>query len=882
MRSPPLPHLALVLLAGALAYWLVQGRATVTPPVDNQAGSASSNQPSSNGAWQNDDANALRVARADSTTAARAQTESHRAIRPHASDATWVDIQVVNAAGEAVPSAIVYWYDNKASELLEDDNTIDGVERMMIYRQPCELARRHGWSVPTDENGKARVTLFDPTFLAGTADGMFGHFVLDPSTPEPEGGHRLVLLPDANVTVLVLDDQDKPCSGVPVTLVVLDSDTNLLGNYGLNAMARSGDDGIAVIAHIQEWRRLMFSDPGYDDTPNRAHVHAMLPQHDDLGSAIDLYNPPTDVIVLRMPACGSARMRVDFPGIPDANTHEMVLNGDATSRYGGYFVGRPAHDGWTYFQHVPIQKRYRATSLAAVNINHTFAGPTFRGDVVEVVITRPTNLIMLRCRIVDEQGEPVTNKHFSARLSGSCVPSHLQFRTDGGGSALITIRFDPNADAVAIESGTISMIGADTGYGIATIAPMTLRPGVFDLGDLNLERGRPVAAGQLMAGGVPYKLPISVSLTTFDPAATTASDRWRAMHAISATIDDHGRFDVRANLPEGQHRLQFHGLHNQPVDPVPFRVGQQDLVVEIPVGHSLSASYFLPEGVDADEVQCHIVRSSSSSDKPRQDFQTYPDRGQAERCTMRWHGLPAGTYTLEMALWAQPKPLVRIPDVVVPPPATGDARLIDIDLRQLVQVVTVELLEPEGGQLDGYGALFPAGQMVAGNWRGYSVFGAKTRLLLPPGQVDLVAAIEGYQPTPVRGVGPNLSARMFPWPKVKLRLAEPAPLPATFQVLMQIEGTRQDKSWFGPNSEDSLAALVGVEWRPWPLEDGIIELQIGNGAHRLRVFVGNAHRHIEVHGVTPAQILPTQRDVTVTVPKASWQAAIDAFSKPPK
>ena len=79
MRSPPLPLLALLLLVGALAYWLAQRDGSVTPPVDNQPATRSTNQLSDNSSSQNNGGNTLRV------------------------------------AGEAVPNAMVYWYDNKAS-----------------------------------------------------------------------------------------------------------------------------------------------------------------------------------------------------------------------------------------------------------------------------------------------------------------------------------------------------------------------------------------------------------------------------------------------------------------------------------------------------------------------------------------------------------------------------------------------------------------------------------------------------------------------------------------------------------------------------------------------------------------------------------------------
>jgi len=877
MRSTLSTLLALLLVAGGLTYWLLKADA-VRPPTDNQATQQTPSQPT--GATTTP-TNGARVA-ASEQPIERLDTAPSKDHRPHAADATWADIQVVDTAGAPIPNATIHWYDDKAGGLLEANLELDGVERMMIFRQPCELARRHGWMVQADANGKARITMFDPTYVAGTAPNLFGYIELDPSTPTPDGCHRLVLAPDSNLTLLVLDEQDQPCSGVPVTLAVLDEDAALLGNYGLNAMARTNDDGIAVIKHLLEWRRLMFDNPEFANVPRQANAFLMLPQHNEPGPMIDLVNPPTDTVVLRMPTCGTVKARVELPGLPRVNNHEMVLTGDSSSRFNGYVVKLPADDGWTWFRYVPIQKRFRVNSLAARNIGEEFDGPAARGDVVEVVISQPKNVIFLRVHMVDHDGEPVAKKVLTAKLKGQHVRTYTQFTTDDNGDALLSMPFDPEADLVAIESGTINVIGASTGYGTATIKPMALRPGVFDLGDLVLERGKLVAAGRLMAGSEPYIKPISVAVQTFQATAEPPPPRWRTVHKCVATIAG-GRFEVHAKLPAGEHRLYFHGLHNQPVEPVPFRIGQQDLVVQIPVGHAVSASYLLPGGIDADDVQCRLVPTAAVgpiSNSLAERLQSYPDRIQGERCAVRWHGLPAGTYSLELSLWAQPKPMVVIKDIAVPPPPAGDARLIDIDLRKLVQVVTVNLLDPNGKPLDGYGALFSPEQMVAGKWRGHSVFGTTTRLLLPPGPVDLVAAIEGYQQAPVRGAGPQLIVRMFPWPTVTFRLAEPPKLPGKLKVLMQLEGTTKvDESWFGPNSEDSLAALVGSEFRPWPLENNKLRLQIGDGAHRLRIFVGTMRRFVEVEGATPTQVLPTERNVMVTVPQASWQAAIDAIGK---
>lgn len=876
MRTPTLFVLLLVVAASLAAFWLL----TTTDPVapSRQLDESAQTTPE-------EAATAALPSNRQAATAIdideRSAAKSIFPPRPHASNATWTDILVVNEAGAHVPDATVYWFDNDARELLEADPLITGVERLIMHQQPTKLAARYGWQVRADAEGRARVTVSDPTNISGKSLGLFGELAITPASAMPEDGYRLVLLPDHNLEVLALDEQDQPCRGLLISLMAIDQRGNLRkGGVGFTGMAVTRNDGTATIAHTRNWQRMLDERLDTESLQLRTFVHLLAPHNDDPGILIDLKNPPTGAIVLRVPSYGAVKMRVEVPGLK--STHEMFLSDDGNARFQGWMVGQPGDDGWTRFDYVPINKRFRAHSLAAANVNQLFDGPAFRGDVVEVVITPSADSILLQARLVDEQGAPAAMQYMTVQLHGKGIPRSRQFKTDGHGVAMFSI---PTEDAKPLEltSATISPIMPNTGYGKGHIPAMVLRPGMIDLGDIVFERGELVAAGQLLDGAEPYTKEIYVSLQTFTATPQGDPPQWRDGHDHVAQIDANGHFEVRAKLPPGEHRLYFHGEHNQPVEPVPFRVGDQDLIVQVPVGHALGASFLIPAGVDADAVQCRLIsaiaQATSAGDQDR--LTATPQRAQAERCAVEWHGLPAGTYTLELSLWAQPKPMAVVLDVAVPPPPAGDPRLAEIDLRALVQIVTIELKEADGTPAYGSGALFPPEQTVSGKWHGYPVFHDTTRLLLPPGPVNLQVMLDGYQPAPVIGNGPKITTRIFEWPRVTARLAEPAKLPDGFKMMMQLDPINDpDENWHSPDTSDSLKSLIGVGEQVWWLDSDTIKLQIGNGAHRLRVYLSNSsHRRIEVQGTTPAQILPTERTVTVHVPKANLQAAIDAFSK---
>ncbi|MFT6081309.1 MAG: hypothetical protein ACJAYX_002421 [Planctomycetota bacterium] len=879
MRTPTLLVLLLVVAASLAAFWLLTNTDPVAP--SRQSDESAQTTPE-------ETATASLPSNRQATTAididVRSAAETILPPRPHASDATWADILVVNEAGAPVPDATVYWFGNHARELLEADQLITGVELLIMHQQPSKLAARYGWQVRADAEGRARVTVSDQTQIAGKSFGLFGELAITPASAMPEDGYRLVLLPDHNLEVLALDEQDQPCRGLLISLIAIDQMGNLrTGGVGFTGMAVTRNDGTATIAHTRNWQRMLDERLDPESLQLRTFVHLLAPHNDDPGILIDLKSPPTGTIVLRVPSYGAVKMRVEVPGLK--STHEMFLSDDGHARFQGWMVGQPGNDGWTRFDYVPINKRFRAHSLAAANVNQLFDGPAFRGDVVEVVITPSADSIWLQARLLDEQGAPAAMHYMTVQLHGEGLPRSQQFKTDGNGLAMISIPTE-SAKPLELTSATISAIMPNTGYGKGHIPAMVLRPGMIDLGDIVLERGELVAAGQLLDGTEPYTKEIYVSLQTFTATPQGDPPQWRDVHDHVAQIDANGHFEVRAKLSPGEHRLYFHGEHNQPVEPVPFRVGDHDLVVQVPIAHALGASFLIPAGVDADAVQCRLIstnaQATSAGDQDR--LTAMPQRAQAERCAVEWHGILAGTYTVELSLWAQPKPLAVVLDVVIPAPTAGDPRLADIDLRALVQVVTIELKEADGTPANGSGAFFPTEQMASGKWHGYPVSHDTTRLLLPPGPIDLQIMLDGYQPAPVIGNGPKITTRVFEWPRVQVRLAEPTKLPDGLKMMMQLDPINAAaENWYSPDSYpdpyDTLKSLVGVGEQVWWLDSNKIELQIGNGTHRLQVYVSRKDRKVEVQGTAPMQILPTERNITVHVPKASLQAAIDAFSK---
>jgi hypothetical protein len=80
----------------------------------------------------------------------------------------------------------------------------------------------------------------------------------------------------------------------------------------------------------------------------------------------------------------------------------------------------------------------------------------------------------------------------------------------------------------------------------------------------------------------------------------------------------------------------------------------------------------------------------------------------------------------------------------VPPPPGGDPRLVDIDLRERLQLQTIRLFDEAGKPMSRMsGAFFPMGQDPAGDLVGFACHGTETKVPLPRGTTPLLIGISG-------------------------------------------------------------------------------------------------------------------------------------------
>lgn len=803
---------------------------------------------------------------------------SPAAAQPLPDDANWIDLLVVDETGAPIGGADVYWYDASAWPRIRELGQLTEREIEALVDRPERVIRHAGWQTRSDEHGRTRVTTTDDAVVAGVHEGRYGRLHLAAHVAAPPDGLRLVLAPDRRVTVLVHDDLDRPAAGVPVTLAVIDEQGDFSGPFGWHPMADTDERGVAVVEHLQELERSL-RDVGQVGEASRVVARALLPGCAEPTVRLSLAAPPSDPIVLRLPPCGSVRAQLRLGGQPVIASTEFEVQCEQEHDW-AMAQARPGASGWAHFPRVAVGKRYRLSSASRGRVDTSFAGPAVREQEVQVVLSSSTDRAQLRGRLLDAGRHPLAERRGFTYATGDSLPSHADFVTDAEGRFHVDLG---SAEDERPVEGIVFVVPATNAPSLrAELPPRTLRAGVEDLGDVGMVADDLVVAGRMLVDGEPVRRGLHVMVQRLDPAAE-AQETWEGVFYGPMPNAPDGHFAVHGERRPGRYRIFCYTSETQPLGPIEFAFGATDLVVEGHRGYRLAASMLLPPDTPPELVRVELIAQSVSTpgDEPLHDAQE-PTPMQGPRHALQWGRLSAGAYTIAVSEWTAHRPLVSIPDVQVPAPPGGDPRLVDIDLQPLLRVVTVRVFDPDGGPIAAQGAIFAAGLRADEDWRGVPIWGEEAvRIPLRRGPVDLVVAVEGYRPTPVRGAGDELSVRLQRWSELAITLADVPPLPAGVRLSVRSEAKEfASRAWSGPWSAGSLDRLLGGSAPSAEVAGGRATLRCGDGPQRLVVTVSSDRGSRDVEDIAPAEILPVAGPVTLRAPAAAWRRAIAAVAQP--
>jgi hypothetical protein len=826
-----------------------------------------------------------------------AAVHAEATLRPLRDDVAWVAVKVVDeATGQALPGAVVHWYDETAWEFFAERHGNDRREQELTWHGE-RLAELVGWRTRSDANGIARVALKEWSAICAQHGTLYGKLRLQAGAVPPIGGHAVELRADATVTVRVLDANGTPCADVPVGVAVLDKDKDQVGQHGWAALARSGADGIARIGHVPELTANLlgpWSEPG---TTFETRVRLVLAGHADAGVAFDAAAPPAEAIELRLPPCGSALVRAELAGKPLPGFRVAWMNvvrdepGNERNWFGSMRASSTAvvgPDGTARFPFVPLGQTYRFSADAIGGVDATQPGPVQAGQQIEVVLRPRDGAMMLAGTLLGVDRRPIADEQVQVTLAGPNVRNNHTLRTGPDGRFLFSVgpsRKDNRVDQISFQ---LRVKGQPPRRG--EVAGRTLRPGLEELGDVVLSEGATIVAGRVQARGEPWREKLNLRIERWEAADGQRPPRWRRHDGVLDHQDGAGGFALRGVAPPGRYRLAVSGTNLLPVTPVEFAPGASDLVVDVEPGNGLAASVLLPDGAIGEFVSAVLVPAAGAPAAPPAGGERREDALSRQLSTSRrarhhvtWPALPPGTYTLELRLWAHAAPMLAVPDVVVPPPAGGDQRLVDLDLRASLRVVTLTLLEADGRTaLEHDSVVFPAAQASATEWLGFSAWSRRAKLLLPHGPYDLLVGARGFRPQPARGEGAELAVRLDRWPTVAVRVPELPKLPDKTRITVALQPAQPSElKYRTPWSSGDASEYLSPPRRNVPLANGVATLPIGDGLHTLRLTVSaNRHTHV-LEGFEPQQVLPTVGEVVVSVPAPQWQRAVEVVSKPP-
>jgi hypothetical protein len=850
------------------------------------------------------------------------------ASRPLPEDARWIELLVVDkATGAPQPGALVHWHDDTAHAFLrgelDDDDEYMMPEAMQVSFQFVErAASAAGWRTRADADGKARVTLGKEwTKVAAVQGALFGELQLRDNSVPPAAGYRIELAPELGVTVRVVDDRDEPCAGVPLGLALLDA-ANADAAMSISAfpLAISDAQGLATIPHLQGMCAAGGSAGGADDrriydlerrgsrrkaaiaAPPKPvwHVRALVLGSRENGVAFDPTAPPSAPLALRLPPCGTLRVRAESGGKPAVGFRGVYArrltgaNEQASALDGGYRHAYADADGWARFPWVALGLRFELYSATSGGVHGQHDGPTARNQEVDVVLQPAADAALLAGRLLYPDRSPARGLRIVLRANGENLWLHEQSKTDADGRFVVNL--GSLGDDRAAKSMWIETVVKDAPAQRAELAGRTLPTGREDLGDIVLDDPPLLVAGRFtVAGtGAPFAEDVSLEVERqLPPEPGEHEAQWEWLDGQSAHKGKDGRFVVRGAAAAGNYRLQVGSDKALPTAPIAFRVGAADLVVELQLGNRLAASALLPPKTPELQVRFKLLPSRPQAlTRPDDDDDDDARRVQLEadielnakgRADARWNALPADTYTLRVELWTTGSELLTIPDVVVPPPATPDPRLVDIDLRARLRLVEVAVVGADGKALPrSNGAVFAQGTNVE-PWRGVAIREDVADLVLPPGPYDLLVCARGYRPLPVRGDGPRIEARVEAWPTVVVRLAGKPALPPTANLRLWLAGprlpeARYETTWGQSGDREDYLQASG---RRHANANGVVKLPIGDGPHTLHVGLYNDHGGREIALTPPVIVLPSQTEITVAVPDEAWQRAIAELPNEP-
>ena len=767
-------------------------------------------------------------------------------------DAKWIDVLVVDKLTlQPIAGADAVWSDETT---WAHSRKLSAAEREQAARDMERMARQWGWRGRSDREGTLRVHLgkqMTAVFVRHAGSYGYAHFRADQEPPK--NGYRVLLELDCAVHVHVVDAVGKPAEGVGLSLEGDDSRKQPMYSSG---ELRTDHEGNAAFLHAQQRRTVQWG-PKQGQLVVQWRLFVCIPGLEIPPVLIDVVQIPSEPIEVRLPPTGRLRAKAIFEGAPVPGLESIAFHAGLKADENASALAVSAFidaDGWARFHHVPLGKQlFVMLQQASGQTEREVPGPTLQGQEVEVTFDLAESHLVLTGRLLDGNGAAIANEQVIAGFDATVSSGGAEVQTDAAGRFVLSLAYRQADSQQGAKLKRLVFEWHQEGGAAQSVEvpPRDLVRGRNELGDLRFGLGDLVVSGRFE-----FDTP-GTARTWFhvtrpqEGRRPTAPERWHYEDGLQVDVRDDGSFEVRGKLTPGRQRIEVQGDHHLPVEPVEFAIGARDLVIPVQRGLRLSATCLLPDGVPQRLVQLRLQPIGSGLvPKPATERDWLSWRGdplQAQEAgrteavaSYEWSAVPAGTYTLRVETPGLAEPYAVVPDLVVPPPAGGDPRLENIDLRPTMTTLRlrVRAAKTSRGQ-EGFAFLLP--QADEGDWHGFPIAVGEMVLPVPRRPVDVLVAADGSRPATLRGAVEVAEVTLEAWPTAQVTFQGLEALPAGAILRVGTRGPntgkRDARRYRARGSSGPLESLLAVPTQYGAVKDGVVTLMVGDGATTLMTLL---------------------------------------------
>lgn len=545
-------------------------------------------------------------------------------------------------------------------------------------------------SVRTDAEGGAVLdTRLDrECVVVARAPGVLGraHFARD-----GQGVQRIELWPDATLDVLVLGPQGAPVAALRVALSV-----RQFNAFATQHFARTDDAGRARFEHVglslaQHEGSWCVEPAGLFDEQARV--------------MLDRSALPQDVVVLHTTAFGAVELRAwDANGAPLASGMAQLFPIEPGAERGvqrsflhrRFGITSAINNGVARFEPVRVGGELELAISGEDDSSQTqrIRAPARQGEVVTAQHRDPRSALVLRARLVDEQGAVLAERDVKCRYTAKRPIDPGMLESEQKSDVQGYVRFPLGSDRAQGEERTLEFKVEDPDSNVRSARielAAAYAPGEHDLGDVRLALPPVVAAGRVVdAQGAP--VPRAAVIASFEQSGSRGGGKGRARTLSRGD----GSFEVRADWICDEVTLNASlSLALAPRVRVPR--GAQGVELVLHASGWIDGRLLLDPAVASTRPRVHARRSDKGDSEDERSPGRPTNRTQVQLDgTFRLEPLEPGRYDLDVMGDQQFDPLVSFAGFDVPSGAgCADPRLPGIDLRGKLTAFRLELVPPD-------------------------------------------------------------------------------------------------------------------------------------------------------------------------------------------